>query len=186
MDKERFELNITNCQKYYFGSMYSGVRLENIKPINDWQKLVLPKTKKYLTNKDFSKGLYLSDKRNRTGKTYFQAAIYAEFARLHKKQKVFSDIQLEKYLGQQYFDNCWDEVKELVEKTDVFHFKDFGKIAESKDFAMPLLFDFFDILVSNQKTMIFCSNYKPVEISKFENKNWTSIAARIHENVIYV
>lgn len=183
---EQYELDINDCQKFYFGSIYSGVRIENIKPLNDWQIKVLPKIKRYLTDKVFEKGLYISDKRNRTGKTYFQSAIYAEFARLHKKQKVFSDIQLEKYLGQQYFDNCWYEVKELIEKTDIFHFKDFGKIAESKNFAMPLLFDFFDMLVSNQKTMIFCSNYKPVEISKFENKNWTSIAARIHENVIYI
>jgi len=185
MDKERHEQNIDNCQKYYFGSIYSGVRIEKIKPINDWQKVAIPKIKQYL-EKDIVKGLYIADKRNRTGKTYIQSAIYAEFARKYKHQKVFSDIQLEKYLGQQYFDNCWDEVKELVNKTDIFLFKDFGKIAESKDFAMPLLFDFFDMLSSNQKIMIFCSNYKPVEISKFENKNWTSIAARIHENVIYV
>ena len=84
---EQYELNINACQKFSFGSIYSGIRIENIKPINIWQVLVLPRTKKYLANKDCSKGLYLSDKRNRTGKTYFQSAIYAEFARLHKKTK---------------------------------------------------------------------------------------------------
>lgn len=117
---EQYELNINDCQKFCFGSIYSGVRIENIKPLNDWQKNVLPKIKRYLTDKVFEKGLYISDKRNRTGKTYLQSAIYAEFARLNKKQKVFSDIQLEKYLGEQYFDNCWYEVKELIEKTFPF------------------------------------------------------------------
>lgn len=181
------ECRIDNSQAFHFGTAYAGARIEKIQqnPISDWQKRAVAKVCGIFKEKK-NRSLYLYSNTNRNGKTYLQAAIYAEFYRSEKKQKIFSDIELEKFLSAQYFENEWGNVIQTIRNTDVFHFTDFGKIAESKDFSMPLLFDFFDKVTANNKIMIFCSNYKPADIAKFANKNWTSIAARIHEKVAYI
>lgn len=186
MNEER-EKYITDLQTKYFGSKYAGIRIEKLLKAEAWSEWQEQALKKIKNQKILEMGsLYLFSKQNRIGKTYMQAALFAEVRRVKKATKVFSDVELEKYLTKNYFDNSWEYLKQEIYKTDFFFFKDFGKIAESREFSMPLLFEFFDIIVSNEKRMIFCSNYLPKEIASFDNKNWTAIASRIHEEVSYL
>lgn len=184
------ELNerINKLQNYYFGSVYEGVNLIGLIAQNPWQETVIQELNK-MQSKICDVGLYIHSKKNRIGKTHMQAAIFdwIKGFRPDSKQMVFSDLQLEKYILKNYFEDTWQEVvSKDIRKTDYFYFTDFGKIAASKEIAMTPLFTFFDEIAANGKKMIFASNYTPEELAKFGDKNWVSIASRIHESVVYL
>jgi hypothetical protein len=177
------ESDIDRCIKYHFGSDYIGADFETIKPMSTGQAEALES----INMPDIlSENLYLYSHGNRTGKSYFLAAIYREILKKHGAgyavSEVISDAQLEKDLIDAQFYRERGFMTMAYANKKYILFKDFGKCSVNKELLLTPLFDFFDNLFANsgQHRFYFASNYLPRDLAQINDK-WVAIASRINE-----